>query len=370
MKVLILTDVFKIGGPATYTRFLLDNFPKYDITTDVLSFESVKKSPKIIRHLFFFFKVLIKSSKCDIIFAQDPVSVGLPSLLVAKLLKKKFIIRFVGDYAWEQGVQRFGVRDNIDDFQNKKYSLQVEFFRAIQTFVLNNADKIITPSFYFGEIAKRIVKNKNKVIPIYNGIDIKAPILSKEKLRSELNISREDLILFSAGRLVTWKGFDALIEIMPDLLKINDKFYLFIAGSGPDEKKLSSKINSLNLQNNVKLLGNLERKILLNYLQIADIFILNTEFESFSFQVLEAMYYNVPIITTNRCNLPEIIEDRRHGFLVDYNNLDQIKASIFDILNNNDLRNSIVTKAHERSLDFSFEKTIEKVIKVIKNESN
>ena len=43
--------------------------------------------------------MFIKLLSSDLVLAQDPVSVGLPSLVAAKILRKKMIIRFVGDYA-------------------------------------------------------------------------------------------------------------------------------------------------------------------------------------------------------------------------------------------------------------------------------
>jgi len=70
-----------------------------------------------LRHFWYFIQCLRLSRRADIIFAQDPISAGLPALLAAKILNRKFFIRVAGDYAWEQSVNRFGVRDSIDDFQ-------------------------------------------------------------------------------------------------------------------------------------------------------------------------------------------------------------------------------------------------------------
>ncbi len=48
------------------------------------------------------------------IYALDPVSVGLPALFASQIASKKFVLRVAGDYAWEQGMQRFGVTDRLD----------------------------------------------------------------------------------------------------------------------------------------------------------------------------------------------------------------------------------------------------------------
>lgn len=367
MKLLIVTDNYNIGGPATYTRLLAEHLPQENIEVEILSFEVVKKLPKVIRHFVFFLKVFGKLRKNDIIFAQDPVSVGLPSVIATKILAKKMIVRFVGDYAWEQSTQRFGVKESIDDFQNKKYGFKVEFLRKIQIFVLNRVDKIITPSIYFGELVKRWLKNPDKVQPIYNGIDTSAPKLSKQEARQKLGISQEDIILFSAGRLVPWKGFDLLIDIMPDLLKNNNKYKLIITGNGPDKNKLAKQVKSLQLQKAVRFTGQVSRQDVLLYLQAADVFVLNTSFESFSFHVVEAMYYNVPVITTNVCNLPEIIDNNKEGILVDHNNKEQIIQALDKILEDNNFRENIIKQASEKAKDFSIKKTMDSVIEILQN---
>ncbi len=102
MRILIATGIFPpdIGGPATYSKLLFDELPKRGFEVDVLSFGEVRKFPKIVRHFIYFLKVLSLGRKSDIIFVQDPVSVGLPVCIASKILRKKFALKIVGDYAW------------------------------------------------------------------------------------------------------------------------------------------------------------------------------------------------------------------------------------------------------------------------------
>ncbi len=57
---------------------------------------------KFLFDTLYFLKVLKRGLGVDVIYAQDPVSVGLPSVLAAQILNKKFLLKIVGDYAWEQ----------------------------------------------------------------------------------------------------------------------------------------------------------------------------------------------------------------------------------------------------------------------------
>jgi len=85
MKILIATGVYppESGGPATYSKFLNDNLPGKGFEVEVYPFREVRKYPKIIRHIAYFLEALRKAKGKDIIYAQDPVSVGLPAFLAS-----------------------------------------------------------------------------------------------------------------------------------------------------------------------------------------------------------------------------------------------------------------------------------------------
>lgn len=358
MKILIATGIYPpdIGGPATYSKLLKDELPKRGYGVEILSFGEVRGLPRIIRHIVYFFKILRRASGCHIIFAQDTVSVGLPAMIASKILRKKFLIRVAGDYAWEQAVQMFGVKEEIDEFQSKKYGFRVELLRSIQKFVVKNADKAIAPSHYFKKIVSDWVGGKERVEAIYNGIDLNFnPII----FRNADNYKLKKII--SAGRLVPWKGFATLIKIMEKL----PDWKLTIAGDGPIKNELKDLISSLGLEDRVKLTGIIPREELLVELKDSDLFILNTSFESFSFQTVEAMHLGVPVIITNIGNLREIAENGKEGILVDPNDEGQILSAIKKIDEDSNFRHSIIDNAKRKSEKFSIKNTLDRLEEVM-----
>ena len=92
MRVLIATGIYPpdVGGPASYSALLEKEFPKRGVQVKVLSFGWFLAYPKVLRHFLYFLKVIKLGRDCDIIYAQDPVSVGLPAILASKFLGKKF----------------------------------------------------------------------------------------------------------------------------------------------------------------------------------------------------------------------------------------------------------------------------------------
>jgi len=354
MKILITTGIYppEIGGPATYTVLLEHEMPKHGIEVSALPFRVVRHLPRWVRHFVFFYKVLILGRKVDLLYTQDPVSVGFPTMLAAKILNKPFLIRVAGDYAWEQAAQRFGVMDTIDQFQNKKYGFQTELMRMIQKITTKMADKVITPSKYFRNLVAAWNPKKENVITIYNGINFSDFKENKNNF--------EPKTIISSGRLVPWKGFDILIEMMRDL----PEWKLTITGDGPDRARLEKIIKENNLQERVFLLGDVKRIEMIKKIQESEIFILNTSFESFSFVIVEAMIALTPVISTNIGNINEIVDDGEDGLLVEPNNTEQIKEAIKK-LENSEFRSKIILNAKVKAQYFSIEKTIAKTAEVI-----
>ena len=319
MKILIATPLYPpdIGGPATYAKALETELPKRGVLVSVLSFHTVRYLPKGIAHIVYMAKLLRALRGVDIILALDPVSVGFPVALTAILRRKKFVIRIVGDYAWEQGSQRFGVADNLDEFVKKpsrEFAFRVRILRFVQTFVVRRAAKIIVPSKYLKHIVLAWGISSEKITVIHNGFVGVLDVQGKEECRHELRIS--GTMLLSAGRLVPWKRFGALVSVMVEILKKVSSAKLYIAGVGPDETFLVNRIKSLSLEDSVIMLGNVEREKLMKYIRAADCFVLNTGYEGFSHQLLEVLAIGTPIVTTRVGGNPELIEDGKTGFLV------------------------------------------------------
>lgn len=365
MKVLIATGLFppEIGGPATYSKLLRDKFPEQGISVDVLPFRDVRGFPKIIRHIAYFVKVLKRGKDADIIFAQDPVSVGLPASIAAKILRKRFFLKVVGDYAWEQGVQRFGVQDLLDPFSKKRngYQFPVLVLKRIERCVAESAENIIVPSRYLKQIVANWGIDEKKIHVIYNTFSASQIKESKEALRSAFKLNGK--VMVSVGRLVPWKGFSLLIELIPELIKTNPDIKLLIIGEGPGFYELQQLVSNLKLENSVKLLGKLAHDTVLKYLKAADLFVLNTGYEGFSHQLLEVMASGTPLITTAVGGNTELIENNVSGILVQYNDKEGIKNAIKKVLSDLSFAKKISSNAEKKVGEFNENRMIQETIK-------
>lgn len=410
-KVLLATGIFspEIGGPATYTSTLLKELPKYGFAVKVVTYGNNKaKNPPnplyqgglirnripqpsynecgagslsrglneenvfridheqniILRYLKYFWRVWRLAKWAEVIYVQGPVSEGLPSWLACRWRRRKYVLKIVGDYAWEQASQRRGVSDSLDDFQNKKYDWRTELWRQAERKVARDAEIIITPSEYLKSIVAGWGIKEEKIKVIYNFMPEIKTTLSQAEAKAGLNLSGK--IIFSAGRLVPWKGFAALIEIMPDLLKVNPDLELLIAGDGPEKKKLEKMISDLSLEKNVRLLGQVEKEKLWQYLRAAEMFVLNTGYEGLSHVIIEALALGAPVITTRVGGNPELILDNETGLLVKYNDCEDLKQSILALEENPEKREQLTFKAKESLGKFSQEMMFKELIKILR----
>jgi glycosyltransferase involved in cell wall biosynthesis len=228
----------------------------------------------------------------------------------------------------------------------------VEILRKIQKFVAKNAAIIIVPSEYLKRVIFKWGIPADKIRVVYNAV---------EKPRQIFSAVSRDFIL-SVGRLVPWKGFGTLIEIMKELPK---EIKLIIIGSGPEYYNLKFKIENLKLNEQVKLIQQLPHEKLLDYFTKAKIFILNTAYEGLPHVVLEAMAYGAPVIATNVGGNPEVIKNNYNGFLVDYDNKNQLKDAILKLWSDEELRQKFADNSFKESEKFSLDKMIKETIKVL-----
>lgn len=354
MKILIATGIYppEIGGPATYAVIVETEFKKRGHEVRVLPFRVVRKYPSLIRHFLFFLKVLKHAFWADIVLAQDTVSVGLPSLLACKILRKPIVVRVPGDFAWEQGVQRFGVKESIDDFQKKKYGFRVELLRSVQKFIVKKADFVMTPSDYFKSIVSLWGVLPKRLERVYNGVSIPENILPKV-------FSKKTIV--SSGRLVPWKGFDTLIKCIS---KVDAN--LVIVGEGEDRKRLEDLVIENKVSDKVSFTGSLKREELLSFVSGSSLFVLPSSFESFSFQLVEAMMLGLTVVALDAGNLNEIIKNGENGVLIEKTKIENLPEILNSLLDDEGLRSKLSSSAKEDSKKFSIDKTVDEVENIFK----
>lgn len=368
MKVLVATGLYPpdIGGPATYSKFLVDELPKRGIEVVLLAFSEVRRYPPLIRYIIFAWKTFMRGRDVAVIYAQDTVSVGVPAMLANLFLWKKFFVRVPGDHAWEQGTRRFGLTMPLEKMPrwSWRWHPTLMVMRLAEFLTVRAADALIVPSKYMAKVVRTWPVDAKKVHLIYNGVEEFSGTGLKPVIRGLLKFDGK--LVLSAGRLVPWKGFGALLELLPALKKTFPELKLLIIGTGSDMHVLEQKAAELGVEGDVIFAGEVERDVLIRYIRASDVFVLNSRYEGLSHQILEVMSVGVPVITTNVGGNPEVIEDGKNGFLVKPNDTQMLIKRITTLLTDTALRAQMVQSARRTVKRFSNETMVDETAALIR----
>jgi phosphatidylinositol alpha-1,6-mannosyltransferase len=290
------------------------------------------------------------------------VQVGqiLPIGTVAWLYKKLFNIPYL---AYVYGQDLVIVRDN----KRKMKLIKL---------ILKQADAVIACSLYAKKLAVSLGAEEKKTIVSYPCPNKSSKLLNNtdelETFKRKNNLKNRKILL-SVGNLVTRKGQDRVINVLPEIIKkIPETLYLII-GEGSDKEKLTRRVVQLELYDHVKFLDQVSNEDLNYYYQICDAFVMLSrelknqngevvDIEGFGMVFLEANLYGKPVIGGKSGGVPEAVEHNVSGLLVDPENKNDIVDSVIKLLSNTALANKLGEQGRTRVLNkFNAEKEVEKI---------
>jgi len=340
MNILITVGIFPpdIGGPASFvpkiSNFLVENGHNVKIIClsevgnnhieDNLDVIRIRRSNNLpIRWLKTIYQIVKNGRNSDLIFVNG---LGVESAIAALMLKKKLIRKIVGDPVWERAYNQKKTSESFDEFQNNKHSFLIEVQKLLRNWSINSAEIVITPSDHLKNFVSELGFN-NEILKINNGVEITDI--------KRTNVHKADINLLIISRLVIQKNINIVIEAMELLDNKNVK--LSIIGEGGEFNKLEGVIHELNLQNRVQLLGKIDNNKISQFLLTADIFIQASDYEGLPHSVLEAINYEIPILSTEVGGCKDLLNDGERGFIIPIPPDKKIIAeNIIYIINNQD----------------------------------
>ncbi len=160
--------------------------------------------------------------------------------------------------------------------------------------------------------------------------------------RSDYGIPKDAPLLLGLGRLHVSKAFDTLIKVVAGLPGV----YLWIAGEGPDRILLENLIKDLGVEERVKLLGWRSDRAAL--FQASDICVFSSRYEPFGTVFVQAWAQKTPLVTSDADGPRQFVRHEEDGLLVPVDNQEAFAAAIMRMIEDKDLRDSLVKRGYER----------------------
>jgi len=265
------------------------------------------------------------------------------------------------------------------DVHNWKFNLITRVlgrWRRIDKKVVNKyVDYSTTMSDFVTALTKKFYSKLkvSTVMEMYVHLD-NFKLFSKEQARKNLNehykfgLKNSDFIILSMGRLEKSKGVEELLEIVKQIKeegKIQPK--LLIGGKGELYDFLIEKTKNLNY---VHMLGFVPDKLLSSLYCAGNIFVfLGINETGGPLTVIEAMYAKNLIVASNKGGPPELMEDEKHGFLVDTTNNKEIKEAIkkcYDVWKTKEYNKMTSEGQKKVTKFFSFKRNYKDLINALK----
>jgi glycosyltransferase involved in cell wall biosynthesis len=128
-------------------------------------------------------------------------------------------------------------------------------------------------------------------------------------------------------------GLENLIDAARNVISRFPEFLVYIGGTGPIADELEKRIDELDLNNNVRLLGRISEEMLPLAYRAADFTIVPSQFlEGFGMTSLESLASGTPVLVTPVGGLPEVIRPFSPQCICSDTSVDAITATILDML--------------------------------------
>jgi glycosyltransferase involved in cell wall biosynthesis len=178
---------------------------------------------------------------------------------------------------------------------------------------------------------KKVYRSELPVYDCYKPVEESGVI----KIKDELDIKKDSIVLLFFGYVRKYKGLDLLIEAFPKILSDSPNTRLLIVGEFYDNpKEYLELIKKLGIEDKVKVINQfVPNEDVAKYYQAADVVILPYRSATQSGILNVAYGFYKPVIVTDVGGLAEFVDEGKTGFVVKPNSPDQIVEGIEKFLN-------------------------------------
>ncbi len=196
--------------------------------------------------------------------------------------------------------KKHGVKTRIAHSHNNSYEKSVKGFIL---HILSRFSRFYSTNNYAcsTDAGKYLFGKKRKFDVIYNGVNVdkfKFNKKSRQKIRDELNISKDEILIGNVGRIEKQKNQKFLLDVFHKLLDNDVKYRLLIIGTGSLENELKNYAVKLGLENKIIFKKNISN--INDYMCAMDMFCLPSLYEGLGIVLIEAQLSGLKCFATDK----------------------------------------------------------------------
>ena len=247
--------------------------------------------------------------------------------------------------SWLGGV--VGKLSGVPVIRTRHVSLPVNDFFPNHLLYSYIPQRILTSGNMIADIVKQVrCVDSNKVVSIPAGVDLRKFDLeiSGEKIREELKVDSNQILVGKIGVVRGWKGHNYFLEAIPLILKMIPHAKFVIVGDGPGFKEIKSKVKLAGIENKVDLLGH--REDVPEIMAALDVQVLASFAGEGTPQVIpQAFGMKTPVVATKTASIPDLLGQGERGILIEPENALSLAEGVLKIIRNSEVASHLVENA-------------------------
>ena len=186
---------------------------------------------------------------------------------------------------------------------------------------------------------------------IYNGVD---PALcdrvdTTHSFRTRYGIPESRSLVVQVSWIIPEKGVEDLLAAARLVIQQDPNVHFAIVGEGKYRPEFTRKANEMGLGDHVTWTGIVENPLAEGVYAAADVVCQPSRWEEvFGWVITEAMAFHKPVVATRVGGIPEVVDDRNTGFLVERGDVQALAENILHLIQNPSLRRQMGDQGRKR----------------------
>lgn len=271
---------------------------------------------------------VIRRERVDLIHSQGPLVTDVYAALAARIAKKPLVI----------------TRPVVAEDLLVSRTLKL-VYHALDRFVLASAARVVAVCEYGAERLRSSLRDPSKLVVIYNGIDLERYVQQSGAGQAPKETNR--FLFGMCAQLVPHKAYGDFLAAARIVCEAIPEARAMIIGDGPLRRSLEEQVVRNGLRGKVAFTGFLVDVV--PALSSLDVVVLTSLREGLPLCVIEAMAIGKPVVATDIAGIPELIEDRKNGYLVPTRSPAEVAKRILALYRDYAQRRAVGAAAREKA---------------------